>query len=96
MIWEFFDERQVDYNLKQVLFYPTSYKRPYEPEKPDNTYMLSRTEVLGRLSGSERKTLIVTYPEALSERVVTRQYLSKTLSSLKKAKGFRLILLQIC
>lgn len=82
----FFDERQVDYNLKQVLFYPTSYKRPYEPEKPDNTYMLSRTEVLGRVSSSERKTLIVTYPEALSEKVVTRQYLSKNTFKLKKGE----------
>ncbi|MBQ1759725.1 MAG: hypothetical protein IIZ94_08585, partial [Prevotella sp.] len=26
-------ERGMDYSKKQVLFYPTSYKRPYEPEK---------------------------------------------------------------
>jgi len=40
-----FGERDLDYNKKSVLFYPTSYKRPYEPEKPDNTHILSRTEV---------------------------------------------------
>ena len=39
-------ERGMDYSKKQVLFYPTSYKRPYEPEKADNSYILSRTEVL--------------------------------------------------
>jgi transcription-repair coupling factor (superfamily II helicase) len=78
-----FDEREMDYNLKQVLFYPTSYKRPYEPEKPDNTYILSRTEVLGRMNSSNRKTLIVTYPEALSEKVVTRQYLSHNTIKIK-------------
>ncbi|MBR7022779.1 MAG: hypothetical protein IKI09_04825, partial [Bacteroidales bacterium] len=43
-------ERGMDYSKKQVLFYPTSYKRPYEPEKPDNSYILSRTEVLQRVS----------------------------------------------
>ena len=69
-------ERGMDYSKKQVLFYPTSYKRPYEPEKPDNTYILSRTEVLQRVSTSERKTLIVSYPEALSEKVFTRKLLS--------------------
>ena len=76
-------ERGVDYSKKQVLFYPTSYKRPYEPEKPDNTYILSRTEVLQRVSTSERKTLIVSYPEALSEKVFTRKLLAKNTFKLK-------------
>ena len=72
-----FGERETDYAKKMILFYPTSYKRPYEPEKPDNTYILSRTEVLQRVSTSERKTIIVSYPEALSEKIVTRKILSK-------------------
>ncbi len=81
-----FHERELDYRLKQVLFYPTSYKRPYEPEKPDNTYILSRAEVLARLSSSERKTLIVTYPEALCEKVVTRSSMAKNSFNLKKGE----------
>lgn len=72
-----FGERDTDYSKKRVLFYPTSYKRPYEPEKSDNTYILSRTEVLQRISSGERKTIIVTYPEALSEKVITRKVMSK-------------------
>ena len=70
-------EKDIDYSKKRVLFYPTSYKKPYEPEKPDNTYILSRTEVLQRISSSERKTIIVTYPEALSEKVITRKVMNK-------------------
>ena len=76
-------ERGIDYSKKQVLFYPTSYKRPYEPEKADNTYILSRTEVLQRVSTSERKTLIVSYPEALSEKVFTRKLLAKNTFKIK-------------
>lgn len=72
-----FGEREIDYSKKQILFYPTSYKRPYEPERPDNSYILSRTEVLQRVSTSERRTVIVSYPEALSEKVFTRKLLSK-------------------
>ena len=71
-----FGEREMDYSKKMILFYPTSYKRPYEPEKPDNTYILSRVEVLQRFSSSERKTMVVSYPEALSKRIVTRKALS--------------------
>ena len=70
-------EKDIDYSKKRVLFYPTSYKKPYEPEKPDNTYILSRTEVLQRISSSERKAIIVTYPEALSEKVITRKVMNK-------------------
>ncbi len=77
------NERGMDYSKKQVLFYPTSYKRPYEPEKPDNSYILSRTEVLQRVSTSERKTLIVSYPEALSEKVFTRKLLAKNTFKIK-------------
>lgn len=80
-----FDEKDFDYSKKKVLFYPTSYKKPYEPEKADNTYILSRTEVLQRISTSERKTLIVTYPEAMSEKVVTRKTMSK--NTLKISTG---------
>lgn len=72
-----FGEKDVDYSKKRVLFYPTSYKKPYEPEKPDNTYILSRTKVLQRISTSDRKTIIVTYPEALSEKVITRKVMNK-------------------
>ena len=79
-----FGEREMDYSKKQILFYPTSYKRPYEPERPDNTYILSRTEVLQRLSTSERRTVIVSYPEALSEKVFTRKLLAKNTFKVKQ------------
>ena len=86
-------ERGMDYSKKQVLFYPTSYKRPYEPEKPDNSYILSRTEVLQRVSTSERKTLIVSYPEALSEKVFTRKLLAKNTFKLKVGEKVNLAFL---
>ena len=85
-----FGEREMDYSKKQILFYPTSYKRPYEPERPDNTYILSRTEVLQRLSTSERRTMIVSYPEALSEKVFTRKLLAKNTFKVKQGDKINL------
>ncbi|NOU48384.1 MAG: transcription-repair coupling factor [Bacteroidales bacterium] len=78
-----YNEREHDFNKKRVLYYPCSYKRPYEPEKPDNTYILSRTEVLSRVTVSTRKTIVVSYPEALCEKVVTKRHLSKFSIKLK-------------
>jgi transcription-repair coupling factor (superfamily II helicase) len=81
-----FDEKNADFNKKKILFYPTSYKRPYEIENIDSTNVLLRTEVLNRLASTKRKTAIVTYPEALSEKVVTRSYLSKNTLTLKSGE----------
>lgn len=78
-------DREKDLHKKQVLFYPTSYKRPYEPEKADNNYILSRTEVLSRVSVNVRKTIVVSYPEAICEKVFTKKMLSK--NSFKMRQG---------
>jgi transcription-repair coupling factor (superfamily II helicase) len=75
------------FHKKEVLFYPTSYKRPYEIEKVDNTNVLLRTEVLKRLGTSERAAAVVTYPEALSEKVVTQSYLKKHTLRLRKGEA---------
>ncbi len=59
-----------------VLFFPASYKKPYQVEEIDNANVLQRAEVLNRITKTEKGVLIVTYPEALNEKVVTRKNLS--------------------
>ena len=76
----------LDHNKKRVLFYPTTYKRPYEPEKLDKAYELSRTEVLKRFLNDDRKTIVVTYPEALAEKVITKTWLNKNIMKLKQGE----------
>jgi transcription-repair coupling factor (superfamily II helicase) len=76
-------EAETAFHKKRVLLFPTSYKRPYEIEKTDNSNVLMRTEVLKRLSTRARNTVVVTWPEALSEKVVTKNYLEKSTLHLK-------------
>ena len=75
---------------KNVLFYPGSYRRPYELEETDNANVLLRAEVLNRINSRKKPALIVTYPDALFEKVVTRKELEK--STLKIAVGDQLSL----
>ncbi len=75
-----------NFHRRHVLFFPTSYKKPYEPEKKDNSNVLMRTEVLKRISTRGKDTIIVTYPEALTEKVVTRKYLEKSTLKLKRGE----------
>lgn len=64
-------------NEKDVLFYPGSYRRPYQIEEIDNANVLLRAEVLNRINSQKKPALIVTYPDALFEKVVTRKELER-------------------
>ncbi len=62
---------------QDVLFYPGSYRRPYQIEDIDNANVLLRAEVLNRINSRKKPAVIVSYPEALFEKVVTRRDLDK-------------------
>jgi transcription-repair coupling factor (superfamily II helicase) len=64
---------------KQVLFYPGSYRRPYHVEETDNANVLLRAEVLNRINSQKKPAVIITYPEALFEKVVSRTQLEKSI-----------------
>ena len=64
-------------NNKDVLFYPGSYRRPYQIEETNNANVLLRAEVLNRINSRKKPAIIVTYPDALFEKVVTKKELEK-------------------
>lgn len=68
----------------RIVFYPASYKTPYSLEKTDNANVVSRTEALETITKLPN-TWVVTYPNALFEKVPTKQRI-KT-SSFKVDKG---------
>nr|WP_298792142.1 transcription-repair coupling factor [uncultured Allomuricauda sp.] len=67
----------------EVLFYPGSYRRPYQIEETDNANVLLRAEVLNRINSRKKPAVIVTYPDALFEKVVTRKELDKNTLKIK-------------
>lgn len=79
----FLNDMEALIGKKDVLFFPASYRRPYEIEQTDNSNVLLRAEVLNRLSSRKRPALIVSYPNALCETVVTRSEISRNTLHLK-------------
>ena len=56
---------------KSVSFFPDSFKRPMQFEELDSHNILQRTEAINKMNlGSNSGEIIVTYPEALFEKVV--------------------------
>ncbi|MEO0060348.1 MAG: transcription-repair coupling factor [Bacteroidota bacterium] len=70
---------------KDVLFYPASFRNPYQIEDVENANVLLRAEVLNRINSRQKPSIIVTYPEAIFEKVITKKELDK--NTLKVAVG---------
>ena len=63
---------------QEVLLFPSSYRKAFEFTQPDSSNVLARAEVLNDLNHtSSVGRLIVTYPEALAEKVIDRASLEK-------------------
>ena len=75
---------------KNVLFYPGSYRRPYQIEETDNANVLMRSEVLNRINSRKKPAIIVTYPEALFEKVVTKKDLERNTLKLSVSESVSL------
>ena len=67
----------------QVLFYPASYRRPYEIEQLDNANVMMRSEALKRCSHAKQPIVLVSYPDALFEQVITKKELQKKTLTIK-------------
>lgn len=86
----FFNDLENILESKNLFFFPASYKTHYEGEKTDNANILFRAEALDGISKSKKFNLIITYPEALTEKVVTQKHLKS--HTLQVATGDKLSL----
>ena len=60
---------------RQVLFFPSSYKRAVKYGQRDAASEILRTEALAALNASQPSLYIVSYPDAVAELVVSREKL---------------------
>lgn len=78
------DLEQLTKEKDSVLFFPGSYRRPYQIEETDNVNILLRTEVLNRINSRKKPALIITYPDALFEKVITKAELSRSIFKIQQ------------
>ncbi len=83
------DLQRFENNTYQTLFYPASYRVPYQVENTDNSNIVLRAEVLKTVAERGTNPLaIVTYPDALSETVVTKAQLESNSFKVKMGESF--------
>ncbi len=67
----------------KVFFFPSAYKRAIKYGQIDTANEILRTEVIGKLQTKDKHLIIVTYPEALAEKVVAKSILEKNTIHIK-------------
>lgn len=78
------DLESCDSELIYPLFFPASYRVPYQSENTDNANVMLRAETLNAISKPGKKAnVVVTYPKALCEKVVTKKHLKANTLELK-------------
>jgi len=75
---------------ENIFFFPSTYKRSVQYEQTEPANIVLRTEVLNHLASGKRKGIIVTYPESVMEKVISRKNLKK--NTYNVTKGDRLSL----
>lgn len=83
------DLEQMYPDSNQVFFYPASYRTPYQLEETDNANVVARAEVLEKIN-TQKNTWVVTYPQALFERVPTQKKLSENTLRVERGKTYSL------
>jgi transcription-repair coupling factor (superfamily II helicase) len=81
------DLEQLYPDNKHIYFYPASYRTPYQLEETDNANVVARAEVLEKIN-TGKNTWVVTYPQALFERVPTQKKLSENTMRVERGKNY--------
>jgi transcription-repair coupling factor (superfamily II helicase) len=79
---------------ENIFFFPSTYKRSVQYEQTEPANIVLRTEVLNHLASGKRKGLIVSYPEAVMEKVISRRNLKKNTFLISKGDKLSLEFLE--
>ena len=71
------DDKDVPLPSKRVHYLPSSFKRAHTSDELNNANVKLRAELLNKLANHADPSVIITYPEAVAERIVNHQYLTE-------------------
>lgn len=72
-----------------IFYFPSSFKNRKNFHQLNSSHVMLRTEALTKLSAGGNKKVVVTYPEALFEKVVLSKSLSQNIISFKQGENIK-------
>lgn len=73
-------------NAMDIFYFPSSFKQPKNFSVLNPSHVMLRTEALSRIARGGNKKVVVTYPEAFSEKVLLPSTLSGNIISFKRGE----------
>ncbi|MCQ2287295.1 MAG: DEAD/DEAH box helicase, partial [Bacteroidales bacterium] len=71
---------------KVIHYFPASYRRACKYEEVDNANVKLRAEIINKLANDEGHYIIVTYPEAISEKILSKKYIQSNSFTVTKGE----------
>lgn len=81
------EEQNQAFHKKSVLFFPTSFKRNKDFSNADSSNVLLRAEVLNKLQKNRKRYIVVSWPDALLEKVVAPSFFEKNTLRIKNGEA---------
>ncbi len=81
------EEKDLPYEKRRTFIFPSSYKNNGNIDDVSSANVLLRSEVVNKLAFEKKKFIIVTYPEAVAEKVVSKKVLKKNTLSLHRGEN---------
>lgn len=75
---------------EKIYYFPSSGSTPYDYSNRENANILNRAETINKLNSESKQLLIITYPEALAEKVIIKQELVKNTLLIKQGEKLSL------
>ena len=76
-------------NALDIFYFPSSFKIKKNFHQLNSSHVMLRTEALTKLSSAANRKVIVTYPEAIFEKVVLSKTLSQNIISFKQGETIK-------
>ena len=80
------NEGALPLNEKKLHYFPSSYHRGYKHEEFDNSNVKLRAEIIYKISSNNCPYIIVSYPEAIIEKITSKEFIRKNTFVLKKGE----------
>ncbi len=77
-------DKDKKYENRNTFFFPASYKNPGEKAEEDKAGILLRSEVINRLVSDSKECMVVTWPEAIAEKVPSGKALKKNMFTINR------------
>ncbi|MFH1005028.1 MAG: transcription-repair coupling factor [Bacteroidota bacterium] len=70
----------------KIFFFPSSFRKPFQIDDTDTSNIQLRAEVLNAIKKENKTLFIVSYAEAITEKVISKQQLEKSSLELKRGE----------